>query len=36
LPINDDEYLEELNIRRASSKFKENVVETVTDTTGTY
>lgn len=36
LPINEDEYLEELNIRRASSKFKENVVETVTDTTGTY
>ena len=36
LPINDDEYLAELNARRKTSRFKENVVETVTDTTGTY
>ena len=36
LPVDEDEYLAELNIRRASSRLKTNVVETVTDTEGTY
>ena len=36
LPVDEDEYLAELNIRRANSRRKENVVETITDTSGTY
>ena len=36
LPVDEDEYLAELDIRRANSRRKENVVETVTDTTGTF
>ena len=36
LPVDEDEYLAELNIRRANSRLKTHVVETVTDTEGTY
>ena len=36
LPVDEDEYLAELDARRANSRHKENVVETVTDTSGTY
>lgn len=36
LPVNEDEYLAELNKRRATSRLKENVVETVADTAGTF
>lgn len=36
LPINGDEYLEELNAHRATSRLKENVVESIADTAGTY
>ena len=36
LPVDEDEYLAELNIRRANSRRKENVVETIADTAGTY
>ena len=36
LPIDDDLYLSELNKRRATSRKKENVVETVADLSDTY
>ena len=36
LPIDDELYLSELNKRRATSRKKENVVETVTDLSDTY
>ncbi len=36
LPVNEDEYLEELNKHRATSKLKEVDDNTVTNTTGTY
>ena len=36
LPINDDLYLSELNKRRATSRKKENVVETIADLSDTY
>ena len=36
LPVDEEEYLRELNARRATSRLKENVVETVTNTLGTY
>ena len=36
LPVNEDEYLAELNARRATSRLKDNVVETIADTAGTY
>ena len=36
LPVNEDEYLEELNKRRATSRLKKNVVSTVANTEGTY
>ncbi len=36
LPVDEEEYLRELNARRATSKRKEVVEETVTDTFGSY
>ncbi len=36
LPLDDDLFLEELNKRRANSRRKDNVVETVADLAGTY
>ena len=36
LPIDDELYLNELNKRRATSRKKENVVETVADLSDTY
>lgn len=36
LPVDEDEYLEELNKRRATSRLKQNVVTTVANTEGTY
>ena len=36
LPVDEDEYLAELNIRRANSKRKVVSEEKITDTTGTY
>lgn len=36
LPVNEDEYLAELNKRRATSRLKGNVVETVANTAGTF
>ena len=36
LPIDDELYLSELNKRRATSRKKENVVETVADLSDTY
>jgi len=36
LPVDEDEYLAELDAHRANSRRKENVVETITDTSGTY
>lgn len=36
LPVNEDEYLEELNKRRATSRHKVAVASKVTDTTGTF
>ena len=36
LPVNEDEYLAELNERRKTSRLKVNTVETVVDTDGTY
>ena len=36
LPVNEDEYLAELNARRKTSRLKTNVIETVSDTEGTY
>ena len=36
LPINGDEYLAELNVRRATSRLKEVTVEKVANTAGTY
>lgn len=36
LPVNEDEYLEELNKRRATSRLKTNVTNTVSNTEGSY
>ena len=36
LPVNEDEYLEELDKKRAVSRLKTNVKSTVADTEGTY
>lgn len=36
LPVDEEEYLAELNVRRANSRRKESVTETIADTTGTY
>jgi predicted dehydrogenase len=36
LPVNEDEYLEELNKKRAVSRLKTNVKSIVSDTEGTY
>lgn len=36
LPVDEDEYLAELNIRRASSRIKEQTEERISDTEGTY
>ena len=36
LPVNEDEYLAELNAHRKTSRLKTNVIETVSDTEGTY
>lgn len=36
LPLDEDLFLEELNKRRAASRRKENVTETVADLSGTY
>ena len=36
LPVNEDEYLRELNEHRKTSRLKTNVVEKITDTSGTY
>ena len=36
LPVNEDEYLEELNKHRATSRLKTNVANTVSNTEGSY
>ena len=36
LPVDEDEYLDELNKRRATSRLKTNVSNTVANTEGTY
>jgi predicted dehydrogenase len=36
LPVNEDEYLEELNKHRATSRLKTNVASTVSNTEGSY
>ena len=36
LPVNEDEYLKELDARRKTSRLKENVVDQVADTAGTF
>ena len=36
LPVDEDEYLAELNIRRANSRLKSAVADQITDTAGTY
>ncbi|MBE6632290.1 MAG: Gfo/Idh/MocA family oxidoreductase [Ruminococcaceae bacterium] len=36
LPVDEDEYLRELNKRRSTSRLKTSVKETVSDTAGTY
>ena len=35
-PVNEDEYLEELNKHRATSRLKTNVANTVSNTEGSY
>jgi predicted dehydrogenase len=36
LPLDEDEYLKELNLHRATSRGKANVKEAIADTAGTY
>ncbi|MBR6680976.1 MAG: Gfo/Idh/MocA family oxidoreductase [Clostridia bacterium] len=36
LPVNEEEYLAELNKHRATSRFKESFTDTVADTAGTF